>query len=155
MALAYAGGNGNSATVELMTNASGPGTVLESWTASPLSPEAQCCTLTALSGNGSIQLEAGTTYWVGVLPDASDNFVLWNFNSTGAFTDTEYENYGNGWVPNKVVETYETGAFEVLGTGSTEPPPPTVPEPGTMTLLGTGLLGLAGMLRQRFRRTVI
>ncbi|HEX4577251.1 MAG TPA: PEP-CTERM sorting domain-containing protein [Edaphobacter sp.] len=29
------------------------------------------------------------------------------------------------------------------------PDPPAVPEPGTLSLLGTGILGIAGMLRRR------
>ena len=142
MALSYFLGT-NTVTVDLMSDSSGPGAVLESWSVSNLPSVLTCCALQVLSGNGSILLESGTTYWVAVLPGNSDTFALWNLNSTGA-TATEFENFGNGWVPNPGISP--TGAFEVQGNSAA------TPEPSTITLLGAGILGLAGVIRRRLIR---
>ena len=41
--------------------------------------------------------------------------------------------------------------FSVTGSIVNTPPPSTIPEPGTLGLLGTGLVGIAGLVRRKFR----
>lgn len=143
MALSYGSGT-NSVTVELMTDSSGPGTLLESWTVDNLAnwSDGSSTILQTLTSTGGVELLSGDTYWIAVLAGGTDTFAGWNMNSTGA-TGTAYENTGSGWVNE---EEAVTGALEVMGNSGESP----IPEPGTFVLLGSGLLGLAGALRRKY-----
>ncbi|HEY1208034.1 MAG TPA: PEP-CTERM sorting domain-containing protein [Terracidiphilus sp.] len=80
-----------------------------------------------------------------IIYDASDGLL---FNGDGTLTLT-------GFAPTEGLVSFSSNVsgastgwtFEISANGA---PPPVIPEPGTMTLLGTGLLGLAGMLRSKF-----
>jgi len=84
----------------------------------------------------NVAVASGTTYWLNLQNAAvpSGDPVYWDENS-GPSTASE-----------SALGTIPSEAFTVNTTGSTNP---TTPEPSSIMLFGSGLLGLAGVLRRK------
>jgi len=83
-----------------------------------------------------------------------DSVIDWNApDKTFSYTDgADVEGLGYGPNEHIWVAGWRAGTFYEIGGGALQiviDDPPTVPEPGTVLLLGIGLLGLAGIERKR------
>ncbi len=85
------------------------------------------------NGFPSITLTAGSKYWIGVNPGASDTWAVWNWNSTGNSGPHGASTNGGA---SYTYDTNTAGAMRVE----------VVPEPATMTALA---LGVVALLRRR------
>ncbi len=140
--LMYPEGGGNTShafDVWLMSDSGGlPNTIIESFLLSI--PFGSSGIYTVSSASHPL-LTTGTTYWLAVSPDGSTSGA-WLANDQG-YTNFAVGHLGPPFGLNDL--GYPTPAFRVEGTS-------TVPEPATMLLLGSGLIGLVGYAKKRFSK---
>ncbi len=149
LAVGYAAGT-NSFYASIWTDSGGlPGTEL--WVQNGLSSSQNfggCCGLVTITGITGLSLTAGQQYFVVLGPPSltSTAFLAWNWNNQGVDgLDLFSTNGGTSWTSNGTGNAL--GAFDILGS-----PSGSVPEPSSLLLLGTGLVGAFSTLRKKLMR---
>jgi hypothetical protein len=142
LALGYLAGNDSPINVYLETDNSGvPGNILDTLTQSGvIAPYPGG--LVNFDCTSCSMVSEGTLYWLVALASDPNSQHAWMFSyqdQQGRYASNEVGSASGPWIAG----TYISGGFQVDGMSNA------VPEPGTLLILGSGILALAARLRTR------